>query len=617
MQRRTIGIIAAGAAMLVVLCLAAAGIGIAVFRDLESPRQATIEQIVQLQKNDLPAYAAPDELPLPPSPAAAPSESASSQPAPSGWVAPSASATASGSSGARDTQAPPVEMEAIAAGLVPGSQDLLAAHPTAALYRIDATFDPESRTIQGSQEVRYINAEDVPLNEVYFRLYPNAPHYGTGGIEVSGVLVDGVEAAVELSDNDTTLGISLPASLAPGAGVDLAMRFRTSVPSEDAGYGIFGESDGVWALYNWHPELAVYENDGWLLHPVAEQGDPTNTDASNYDVRFAAPQGFTVVSAGESAGEETGAGLVTHRSTAALARNFVVVASDRFQSVERQVGDIMVRSYFLPEDRWGGDAVLDVTVRSLELFGKQFGPYPYREMDVTEVPLGGGAAGMEASGLVMIGSNYYSPEEANPLGQSANSWAGGAGGNVLAFTTAHEVAHQWWYGIVGNDAYTHPWLDESLTNWCSAFWVDQTLGPEAGLFARDLFIGVGYRTALSGGDRRLDQPADAFSSEDYSAIVYGKGSLMYDVLRQELGDEKFFEFLRRWYREQAFDRGTNAEWLATLSAVAGRDMTPFYTKWVEGDTIKAEDLPAPGPLGSLFSGDLEDALSIPEASPAP
>jgi len=609
MQRRNIiAIIAATVATLVVLCLAAAGIGIATFRYFEAREQAAIddvlEQIEQLELDELPAAGTPPAV-VSPAPSSSPPPSASAF----------ASAQASAGSTASGAALPPGDLAAVAASLVPGNQDLLAAHPTAAFYRISARLDPQARTIRGSQDVRYTNAEDVPLSEVYFRLYPNAPHYEAGGIAVAGVRVDGDAADVELLENDTTLKIALPAPLAPGVGVDIAMDFETTIPGAGVGYGIFAESGGIFALYNWHPELAVYEAGGWLLHPIADRGDPTNTDASNYDVRFAAPDGFSVITSGVSAGDETGDGLVTHRSTAALARNFVVVASNRFERAEQQIGDILVRSFYLPEDEWGGHAVLDVTVQSLDVFGKQFGPYPYREMDVAQVDLGGGVAGMEASGLIMIGSAYYSPDEANPLGSGANSWAGGVGGNALAFTTAHEVAHQWWYGVVGNDAYAHPWLDESLTNWSSAYWVDETLGPDAGLFARDLFIGVGYRTALFEGDRRLDQPVDAFSQEDYSAIVYGKGPLMYDVLREELGDEKYFEFLRRWYREQAFDRATNAEWLATLSSVAGRDMTPFYRKWVEGNGITAQDLPEPGPLGSLLSGDLGDIPGAPEASP--
>jgi hypothetical protein len=144
--------------------------------------------------------------------------------------------------------------------------------------------------------------------------------------------------------------------------------------------------------------------------------------------------------------------------------------------------------------------------------------------------------------------------------------------------------------------------------------VDQAVGEEAGKLARDVFIGFSYRSTLANGDQRLDQPVDQFDEQAYGGVVYGKGALMYDVLRQELGDEKFFEFLRRYYREQQFDRADSSEWLQTLNAVAGKDMTSFYQKWVEGTSIQSGDLPQGGPLSTFFNG-LDNIL--PEASTAP
>ena len=86
---------------------------------------------------------------------------------------------------------------------------------------------------------------------------------------------------------------------------------------------------------------------------------------------------------------------------------------------------------------------------------------------------------------------------------------------------------------MGSNAYQQPWLNESLTNWSSAYYMDEVAGPDAGLLARDIFIGFPYRNVLAQGDERLDAPVDAFNEEEYSAIVYGKGALMYDVLRSE------------------------------------------------------------------------------------
>jgi aminopeptidase N len=371
-------------------------------------------------------------------------------------------------------------------------------------------------------------------------------------------------------------------------------------------------------LYNWHPEVAVYEKGGWLLNPVSDQGDPTNTDAANYQVTFAAPQEYTVITSGLETGTQSlTSGEVpdtqtAHTSVAALARNFVVVASDQFERSTRQVGGTSVSSYYLRDSKTGGEVALDTTVKSLEIFGAAFGSYPYAEMDIAQVDLQG-AAGMESTGLIMIGSDLYG-SGGNPLGGAGGALPGVEGANALVFTTAHEAAHQWWYSVVGSDAYTQPWLDESLTNWSSAYYVDQAAGKEAGALARDMFIGFSYRSTLANGDQRLDQPVDQFEEQAYGGIVYGKGALMYDVLRQELGDDTFFEFLQRYYREQQFDRADSDEWLQTLNTVAGKDMTPFYQKWVEGTSIQADDLPQGGALSNILGG-LENVL--PGASTAP
>lgn len=499
----------------------------------------------------------------------------------------------------------------VAASLVSGSQALLSRREGTTHYRISATLDPDQHRITGAQSIQLTNTEDTPLNEIYLRLYVNATHYNEGEISVEDVQVNGATAQSSLEIDDTALKIALPQPLAPNQSAEISMRFTTIVPSSGGGYGIFNESNGVWTLYNWHPELAVYEKEGWLLNPVSTQGDPTNTDASNYEVTFAAPSDMQVVTSGVETGAQEQSDTTAHTIVAALARNFVVVASDQLEVVSQKVGEVNVNSYYLPNSDVGGQAALDTAVKSIEIFSREFGAYPYTELDVAQVELGGGAAGMESTGLIMIGSEYYDPKTASPFGNLGGVLEGTEGTNILAFTTAHEVAHQWWYGVVGSDAYTQPWLDESLTNWSSAFYVDETQGEAAGLMARDLFIGVPYRLTLENGDTRLDQDVESFNDEQYGSVVYGKGALMYDVLRQELGDEKFFEFLRRYYQEQQFDRADSAEWLQTLNQVAGKDMRPFYDKWVTGASIQESDLPEGGPLSQFFSGNLEGLLRRP------
>jgi hypothetical protein len=606
MHQRTIWIIAGVAALAVLFCAALAGIGgFLVIREVSRQQQ---QQLADLRATTSAGARtpAPDSSPVPELDEP-PARSAPVQP--TALLLPQTTPVA--------PAGPPPDPDAgpsdVAPALVPELQGALAQHPGATLYRIGARLDPDRRTIAGEQIVRLTNTEDAPLNEIYFRLYVNAPHYNEGGIVVDDVRVDGQPAVTHLEIDDTALKVALPQPLAQGQSVAIGMQFTTTIPTSGGGYGIFNLADGVFTLYNWHPELAVYEDGGWRLNPVTSQGDPTNTDAANYAVVFTVPQGYEVVTSGIESARPATDGQVTYQIASALTRNFVVVASDRFAHATQQAGAVSVNSYYLPGDEWGGKAALAAAARSIELFSQRFGPYPYPELDVAEVALGGGAAGMESTGLIMIGSDYYDPAQATPFASSGGLINGIEKLSVLDFVTAHETAHQWWYGVVGSDAYQLPWLDESLTNWSAAFYVDQAASADTGLLARDLFITMPYRAVLERGDERLDQPVDRFNQEEYGAIVYGKGALMYDVLRSRIGDAKFFEFLRRYYQEHQFERVDGAGWQATLAQVAGQDVAAaFYQQWVEGDGIRASDLPPGGPLSELLGG-----LEQPPPTPTP
>lgn len=619
MQRRTIFIIAGSVAgVLALVCLIVGSVSWFVLRRVEQERQRTVDSVATI-------VAARPTPPLatipspPPTLVAAASTSPTPTlptPTPTSPAATETPTTAITTEPASSTEvvAPPTgSSDVVAASFVAGSKSELARRPGASFYRIGATFDPDRKTITGAETVRYTNTETAPLNEVYFRLYVNAPLYKEGGMTVDQVAVNGAPATTALEVDETALKVALPQPLAPGQQIEISLRFTTTIPTSGGGYGIFNAADGIWALYNWHPEVDVYENSGWLLSPVSEQGDPTNTDAANYEVTFTAPESYTIVASGSEIKPAAAKnGQVAHRLVSGLTRNFVIVASDRFQRATRPIGAVNVSSYYLPANQQGGQAALDAAAKALDLFSRRFGPYPYSEFDVAQVALGGGAAGMESTGLVMIGSELYD-QPTSQLGAVGSLVPGIEGMNVLAFTTAHETAHQWWYSVVGSDAYKQPWLDESITNWSSAFYVDETVSKDAGALARDLFIASGYRASLQQGDQRLDQPVDRFNGQSYGRIVYGKGALMYDVLRKELGDDTFFAFLRRYYQEQRFDRADGREWLQVLNAAAGKDMTPFYRKWVEGASITEADLPPGGPFSNLLGG----SNTLPLPSPAP
>ncbi len=480
---------------------------------------------------------------------------------------------------------------ALAASLRPNSQQALLDHADVPSYRITATFDPDARTIAGAQTVIFTNTATVALNDVVFRMYANrrAPW-----VQVSFVQVNGSAVQPDAPD-ETLLRVPLATPLAPGQSVTIDMGFTADIPTgEDVFDGLYGEENGIFTLYGWHPELSELNDGVWLTYDLylASLGDISSTDVANYQVQIDTPDDLTLVAGGSETVTAYDGGL-RYQISSALTRNLVLSASRQFVAIERRAGDVLVTSYALAGHEAANERAADVAAGAIARFDADFGAYPFAELDVVESVLSGGA-GMEATGLIMIGDFFYEDP----------GMASTDGSDGFTFVIAHEAAHQWWYSVVGSSSISTPWMDEGLTNWSAVRYVETAYGPEAGSIVRDTYLNIGYRQRLlSEGDIRLDQPLDRFNGGQYSDIVYGKGALIYDVLRAQLGDASLFRFLKAYYREQAFGQATPAEWRAALAAELGTQATDtFYRTWVEGNAITPEMLPPLGPYGASFFG---------------
>jgi aminopeptidase N len=244
-----------------------------------------------------------------------------------------------------------------------------------------------------------------------------------------------------------------------------------------------------------------------------------------------------------------------------------MIANPEFLIVEDEMGDTVVRSFYTPETEDIANEVLEMAVTSLEVFNELFGPYPYREFDLAEAYIGPRAAGIEFPGLVYISRNLYDLE--NPS---------------LEFTIVHEVAHQWWYAMIGNNQYLHAFLDESLSNYVSILYIELQRGPEAAEKAVDRFLKRSYFAALfgSGGDQIVNQPTASFPSDrSYGRIVYGKGALGMQAIREEIGLEAFSQALTDYAEAHRFGVAVPEDLLAAFERASDRDLSELWHHWFE------------------------------------
>jgi aminopeptidase N len=231
----------------------------------------------------------------------------------------------------------------------------------------------------------------------------------------------------------------------------------------------------------------------------------------------------------------------------------------------RQLDGIQLRHWGLPsgEGRW--DEALEATADALQTFNEFFGPYPYAELDVVAVPLRL-ASGVEYPGLFMIDDTLY--------GANANN------STLLGVVVAHEAAHQWWYGVVGNNVLQQPWQDEALASFSQLLYLEE---HQPNWYAGTL---QAYATRVAAVEERSEetavgQPVEAFRnrSGDYGPVVYTKGALFFIALRERLGDEAFFNALQSYYAQNQFGLAQPNDLLSAFEASCGCDLDSFYQQW--------------------------------------
>ena len=451
-------------------------------------------------------------------------------------------------------------------GLVSSEAAALDELPSASIYHLDLAISLDLLSVAGLQEVRYTNQEDVTLDEVYFHLYPNLLG---GNLTVSGLTVNGEPMTPEYLDRAwTVMRVPLPAPLAPGEQAVIGLEFVVDVPTEGGNnYGVFAAIDDVLALAHFYPQIAVYDDEGWNIEAPPPNADVTYADSAFYLVKVTAPAEQVMVTSGNEIDRQLAGDEQIVTIAAGPVRDFYIASSDRYTVISDTVGETTVNSYGFPEFAEQNEQVLEVATTALESLGARLGDYPFVEFDVAPTP--NLALGVEYPGAVVVRSALYDPEAT--LGQTP----------ALVFTeatVAHEVGHQWFYSVVGNDQIDEPWLDEALTQYVTFLYFLDAYGLEGGDGYRDTFVGRWER--VDRADIPIGMPAGEYDDTEYGAIVYGRGPLFFEALSEEMGQETFEAFLRDYYQQNKWGISTGQTLKALAEAHCDCDLSPIFAEWV-------------------------------------
>ncbi len=468
------------------------------------------------------------------------------------------------------------DRELFRAGLIGAAQSVLEELPGASVYRIELIIPPDFRVLDGRQQVWYTNRESGPLSEIYFQLFPNV---AGGRTTIESLQVDGQDVTPVYEFEDSALRVALPEPLPPGASAVVQMDYAVEVAQEMAGnYGLFGYFDGVLVLDEFYPVIPVYDSagtrvepdGGWNVKDPATNGDVTYFDASFYQVQVTAPADLTLVTSGVGVERADAGDVQVVTFAAGPARDFYLAACEDYAVFSATVGETTVNSYAFPEQEEHARLALQVAAGALESFGQRFGPYPYTEFDVAGTPMR--ALGIEYPGMTGIALDLYDPEA---------RVSGLATAVILESTVAHEVGHQWFYNVVGNDQIDAPWLDEAIVQYLTGLYFRDRYGEGAEQSYRGSWYSRWDRVERA--EIPIGMPAGEYEGAAYGAIVYGRGPLFVAALEEEMGQETFDRFLRDYYQTHLWGIGKEESFRELAEQHCQCDLTDLFEAWVYGD----------------------------------
>ena len=249
----------------------------------------------------------------------------------------------------------------------------------------------------------------------------------------------------------------------------------------------------------------------------------------------------------------------SRRFTLEAGRTFALSISTLFKVATRQVGDVTVYSYYFAFYDSPGEAMLQTTVEALQVFNERFGPYRHKSLTAVQ---GDFNDGMEYSGFYFISRDYFNLYDNTPI-------------NYLVIIAAHETAHAWWFDAVADDQALEPWLDETLATYSERIYYE-TVHPDR----LDDWWSYRYFEFQQAG--YVDTPIyDGGGQRPYWDKTYLSGARFLEALRERVGDEIFFAFLKDYYTRFVGKRATTADFFQVFREHSAADISDLMAEYFQ------------------------------------
>ena len=503
--------------------------------------------------------------------------------------------------------------------------------------RLQATFDPETRRIDGRERLRWHNTASVPITELQFHLYLNAfssnqttfmrgsggemrgsrfDGKGWGWIEVESMkLPDGTDLkAVEefLAPQDanpydhTVARYPLPEPLPPGGWIELDVEFTSVLPTPP--FARTGTRDGYVLAGQWFPKIAVFEDAGVRGRKIpgwnAPQFNPNSefyADFGDFDVTLTLPERYQgkIGATGRQIEQQVADGQVTVRYRQRGVHDFAwtadpdyIVHKVRFDP-QRDVPEAFRRRW--AEILGKTEEAVTLTPVDIELYLQpDHARQAARYIDAAKVALRGygtrlGAYPYDTLTLVdpplgALGSGGMEYPTFITLGtHSILELAPFRGVLAPEVVTVHEFGHQFFQGMIANNEFEESWIDEGINTYYENQVMADAYGP-----ASVTFLGIsslhleGLRNGgLDGGEFRdpLATPSWRFiSGRSYGLNSYDRTGLVLDQLERLLGPESFHRAMRAFFQHWRYHHPGTADFERSIARTTGEDLGWYFSQ---------------------------------------
>ncbi len=454
-------------------------------------------------------------------------------------------------------------------------------------YNISVDFDVNTKTATVITNIDYKNTTNTVLKGIKLHLYPQFFEKGAtktvvgmtnmnnaypnglsyGDFEVEKVVSNGQDFEVTYEgEYNGILRVPFATSLMPDKRAKISIESTLTLPNCLHRFG-YGENTINFA--NFYPIICVFEDGEFVTDPYNSNGDPFYSEIANYNVEILADSNCVVAGTGEKEIVTQQDGKTLTKFNAKAVRDFACVLSEDFEVISKIWKDVEIEYYYFNDEN--AEKSLQAGVDAISTFSNMFGRYPYNKFSVVQTNFIYG--GMEYPNLVMISDDVDNFDDYL---------------NVIV----HETAHQWWYGIVGNNEYEFPWLDEALTEYSTVLFYDENDSynmthkemVDAYRENYSLFVTV-YNDVLGKLDTSMRSVDEYATEPEYTYCTYVKGVLMFDSLYQLVGKDNFISSLKQYFAENKFKNAEPENLISCFSTTCKTDLDSFFESWWKGKVV--------------------------------